>query len=360
VEAIRLGDRGDRTRDLQSRLVALGFHVDQAEVDGHEFGPATEAAVRNFQQERGLLVDGTVGPQTWQELVEAGYALGDRVLYLRNPPFRGDDVRALQRRLNLLGFDPGREDGILGDHTSRAVLEFQTNVGLRADGIVGSTTLRALDRLLRAPGRGPGRIAIREGETLRSPRMSLEGRRVAIDPGHGPDDPGERGPADMTEDRVAYALAEHLDEELRVRGADPVILRTPTETPSPSDRAALANASGAEVMVSIHLNSHDDPAAEGASAYYFGMLESHSVAGQALAELIQEELVAATGLRDGRTHPKAFPTLRETTMPAVHVEPCFISNAKEARLLQEEGFLRETAAGIARGLDRFFAGPPGP
>jgi N-acetylmuramoyl-L-alanine amidase len=47
-------------------------------------------------------------------------------------------------------------------------------------------------------------------------------------------------------------------------------------------------------------------------------------------------------------------------MPAVHVEPCFISNAKEARLLQEEGFLRETAAGIARGLDRFFAGPPGP
>ena len=360
MEAIRPGDRGDRTRDLQSRLLALGFHVDQVEVDGHRFGLATEAAVRNFQQERGLLVDGTVGPQTWQELVEAGYALGDRVLYLRNPLFRGDDVRALQRRLNLLGFDPGRQDGIFGEQTGRAVLEFQTNVGLRADGIVGSTTRRALDRLLRAPGKGPGRIAIRETETLRSPPGSLQGRRVAIDPGHGPDDPGERGPDGTTEDQLAFALGERVAEELRAGGADPVILRTATETPDPSERAARANESGSEVMVSIHLNAHVDPAAEGASAYYFGLLDSHSVAGQALAELIQDELVAATGLRDGRAHPKAFATLRETAMPAVHLEPCFITNAKEARLLQEDAFLQEAAAAIVRGLDRFFAGPLAP
>jgi N-acetylmuramoyl-L-alanine amidase len=356
VEAIRRGDRGDRIRDVQSRLLGLGFHVDQAELDTHGFGPATEAAVRTFQQERGLLVDGLVGDATWQELVEAGYALGDRVLYVRNPFVRGDDVRALQRRLNVLGFDPGREDGIFGEQTARAVHDFQANVGLHADSIVGASTLQALDRLMRAPGKGPGRIAVRETENLRSPGGSLRGRRVAVDPGHGPDDPGGVGLDGLTEDRFVFELAEELAAALRSLGAEPVMLRDRHETPSPSERAARANRAEAEVLVSIHLNGHDDPAAEGSSAYYFGKLGSYSVAGQALAELIQDELVSATGLRDGRTHPKAFPTLRETSMPAVHLEPCFITNPKEAQLLREAPFVRETAAAIVRGLGRFFAG----
>jgi N-acetylmuramoyl-L-alanine amidase len=357
VEAIRRGDGGDHVRDLHSRLLALGFHIDQPEVDDHTFGSSTEAGVRTFQQERGLLVDGLVGPQSWQELVEAGYSLGDRLLYLRLPLFRGDDVRALQRRLNLLGFDPGREDGILGEQTARAVRDFQTNVGLPEDGIVGRTTLQALDRLLRAPVSAHGRTTVRETENLRSPGGSLLDRRVAIDPGHGPEDPGVAGINGLTEADLAFTLAERLADELRSRGARPILLRTSTETPTPSERASQANDAQAEVLVSLHLNSHTDPAAEGASSYYFGRLGSYSVAGQALAELIQRELVAATGLRDGRTHPKAFPTLRETAMPAVHLEPCFITNPKEAALLREERFLREAAAAIARGLDRFFAGP---
>jgi N-acetylmuramoyl-L-alanine amidase len=360
VEAIKRGDRGVRARDLQSRLLALGFHVDPAELDAHEFGAATEAAVRAFQQERGLLVDGLVGQQSWEELVEAGYALGDRLLYLRNPLFRGDDVRALQGRLNLLGFDPGREDGILGDQTARAIHEFQRNVGLRADGIVGATTLQALDRLIRAPGKGPGRTAVRENETLRSPGGSLRGRRIAIDPGHGPEDPGVVGWGGIVEQDVVFDLAERLAAELRGLGAEPLVVRGREETPTPSERAARANAAGAEVLVSLHLNGHEDPAAEGASSYFFGRLGSFSVAGQAMAELIQDELIAATGLRDGRTHPMAFPTLRETSMPAVHLEPCFITNPKEARLLQEGPFLREAVAAIGRGLERFFAGPAAP
>ena len=78
-----------------------------------------------------------VGPDTWGELVEAGYRLGDRVLYLRSLSFQGDDVRELQKRLNALGFDAGREDGIFGSRTAAAVAEFQHNVGSASDGIVG-------------------------------------------------------------------------------------------------------------------------------------------------------------------------------------------------------------------------------
>jgi N-acetylmuramoyl-L-alanine amidase len=364
VETIRPQDRGDHVRDVQRRLLELGFHVDATEIG--EYGPSTGATVRGFQQERGLLVDGVVGPQTWRELVEAGYALGDRVLYLHHPPYRGDDVRTLQRRLNLLGFDPGREDGILGEQTAQAVWEFQRNVGLRPDGIAGSTTLQALDRLIRAPVSGPGRAAIRETETLRSPTGSLHGRKVALDAGHGPSDPGQVGPSGLREADVTSRLADRLADELRARGADPILLRAGHSDPSDEERAELANESGAEVLVSLHLNGHEDVGAEGSSCYYFGRLGSVSVAGEALAEVIQSEIVAATGVRDGRTHPKAFGLLRETRMPAVHVEPCFLTNPKEEQLLQEAPFVRELVRAMAQAVERFFAGralagsgPPG-
>jgi N-acetylmuramoyl-L-alanine amidase len=356
VQPIRRGDRGARVRDVQSRLLGLGFHVDTVELEGQTLGESTEAAVRTFQQERGLLVDGVVGLNTWHELIEAGYSLGDRVLYLRRPFTRGDDVRALQRRLNLLGFDPGREDGILGEQTGRAIVEFQRNVGLHADGIVGATTTEALDRLIAAPVTGPGRTAVRETEGLRPTGGSLRGRRVAIDPGHGPDDPGFTGPSGSREDDIAFRLAERLGEELGARGAEPMIVRAGDEDPDASTRAARANEAGAEVLISVHLNGHDDPAAEGSSSYYFGGMGSDSVAGQALAELVQDEVTAALGLRDGRAHPKAFPILRETRMTAVQIEPCFITNPKEELLLGEEPFRRELARAVAVAVERYFAG----
>jgi N-acetylmuramoyl-L-alanine amidase len=356
METMSLGDGGERVRDLVRRLSSLGFHIEADETEAHRFGRSLEGAVRAFQQERGLLVDGVVGMQTWEDLVEAGYSLGDRVLYLRQPNLRGDDVRALQRRLNLLGFDPGREDGILGEQTAQAVRDFQRNVGLRSDGIVGPNTLDALDRFLAAPSRGPGRAAVRELEDLHSSPGSLQGHRIAVDPGHGPQDPGAVGPSGMVEADVTVTMARFLADELRARGAEPIVLRAPEEDPDPSERAGRANDSGAEVLVSLHLNSHTDPGAEGSSSYFFGPLGSSSVAGSALAELIQDELTAATGLRDGRTHPKAFPILRETRMPAVQVEPCFVTNPKEERLLSEDPFLREAMRAVAAAVERYFAG----
>ena len=356
MQPIRRGHRGEPVRDVQARLLALGFHVDPREVEEHRFGQSTEGTMREFQQERGLLVDGLVGPDTWEELVEAGYALGDRLLYLRRPNVRGDDVRALQRRLNLLGFDPGREDGIFGDQTAQAVRDFQRNVGLRSDGILGATTLEALDRLLAAPVSEQGRTAVRETEAIRTGAGSLAGRTVAVDPGHGPADPGVAGPTGLLEADAAFRLAERLADELRARGAEPLLLRGAREDPEASERAARANQAAAAALLSVHLNSHEDPSAEGSSSYFFGRLGASSVAGAALAELVQDELTAATGLRDGRAHPKAFPILRETRMPAVQVEPCFITNPKEEQLLTEEPFVREVARAMATALERFFAG----
>ena len=116
MRTLKLGDRGKEVLDVQSRLSGLGYDVGTDGVDGL-FGPDTQAAVLCFQQKIGLLVDGIVAENTWQELVEARYEPGERLLYLRIPPFRGADVLTLQRSLNRLGFNAGPEDAIFGAET---------------------------------------------------------------------------------------------------------------------------------------------------------------------------------------------------------------------------------------------------
>jgi N-acetylmuramoyl-L-alanine amidase len=354
---MHVGRRGEDVRDVQTRLAALGYPIEHDEQG--TFGPATEDAVRAFQQARHLLADGQVGAATWQELVEAGYSLGDRVLYLRYPFARGDDVRQLQARLNLLGFDAGREDGILGERTDRAIREFQRNVGLPPDGIVGRGTLQAVTRL-RPVSDGPGKAAVREGEAMRRLTRTLKGARVAVDPGHGVGDPGAVGPTGLIESEAAWLVAAALAEELARREASPFLLRARDSDPQDAERARAANEAGAEILVSIHLNSHRDTSAEGTTVFYAGREGWHSGAGQRLAELIQEELVGSLRLTDGRVHGVWLPLLRETRMPAVHVEPCFITNRGEERLLREERFRAGVANAIATGIEHFFGARAAP
>jgi len=353
VNIIHRGDSGEAIRDIQHRLLDLGLPVHPNELEGR-FGPSTEAAVRAFQQRRGLPSDGMVGADTWGQLVEAGYRLGDRVLYLRSPAFRGDDVRELQRRLNALGFDAGREDGIFGARTEGAIVEFQRNVGENADGIVGPGTTQAIDRF-RPAVEGPSRAVVREEEDVRriEEEQTLAGSRVAIDPGHGPSDPGNVGPGGLAETEAAMLLAKDLAEELRARGAIPTILRRDDDDPTPSERAQLANELGAAVCISIHMNG-GERTAEGTTCFYYGTEETHSPAGLRLAEVIQEELTSRMGLMDGRTHRLAVAMLRETRMPAVQVEPCFITSPNEERLVAEPAARGRVAAAIAAGVERFF------
>ena len=106
------------------------------------------AAVRAFQQSRGLSVDGRVGAETWRALDAARWRLGARTLYHAVPtPLTGEDVRSLQERLLEMGYDVGRADAIYGIRTSRAVAQFQREVGLTPDGSCGPHTMDALRRL---------------------------------------------------------------------------------------------------------------------------------------------------------------------------------------------------------------------
>lgn len=350
---LRLGDEGAPVGDLQRRLARLE-RTDLA-ADGR-FGHTTLEAVRRFQRQRGLAADGIVGPETWRALLEAGWSLGDRLLYHTRVMLRGDDVRELQQRLNQLGFDAGPEDGIFGPLVHAAVEDFQRNAGTEVDGVAGPGTVGALRRLHRSHQTGGQAARLREREALRRlTRRDLAGTRVLIDPAHGPDDPGTVGPSGVLEHEVTWELGRRVAARLSARGVHALLSRGAATSPTPSERARFANEQGVDVLLCIGLSGHDTPSASGSSSFYFGSPSFVSESGYRLAEICQDELAAA-GLRpDCRTHPVTWSILRETRMPAVVTEPGFLTSPlDEAILLAGEGQDR-VADALVRSLERFFA-----
>ena len=136
---LKRGSTGEAVKQLQQALKGHGF--DPGEIDG-EFGSNTEAAVKAFQEARGIPADGIVGPVTWLNIDEAD---------LSNPLIKrgstGNPVRRAQRRLTAAGFDTGGIDGVFGPATESAVRAFQEANGLAADGIVGPQTWAAIDAI---------------------------------------------------------------------------------------------------------------------------------------------------------------------------------------------------------------------
>lgn len=146
MRPILQGESGAAVEDIQQRLLSLGYHIGQEGIDAL-FGKDTAQAVSEFRQAHGLSTEAVVDKECWNLLVDETFVLGDRSLYLRYPNFHGNDVKTLQRALNILGFVCGPVDGIYGVRTEGAVKEFQGNVGLNPDGIAFQDTFHAVNRL---------------------------------------------------------------------------------------------------------------------------------------------------------------------------------------------------------------------
>lgn len=354
MDLIRLGSRGPEVEDVQRRLADLGLRC-QGELG--IFDEATRAAVRAFQQLRGLPADGVVGPDTWSSLVGASYRLGDRILYLRQPHLVGDDVRDLQRRLGQLGFDPNYDDGIFGERTLAAVQDFQLNQGLLVDGMAGPATIAALRRLAREHQRAPTYMVRERQQLRRHARSSLAGVRLMIDPGRSPADPGPTAPDGTPEHVITWGIAALVDGRLGALGASVILSRGPTTSPSPSERAAYANAEDVEAIVSVRCNHHDGPTARGVSGVYFGTEHSVSERGRRLAEVAVDRLAAATGSPHCRIHPATMALLRESRAPAVSLEVGFLSHPQEGAALTTQEYQRQLADALVLALSEVLVGP---
>lgn len=355
MELIRHGSTGPGVEDVERRLEALGYACGG---DPSVFDRDTEAGVRAFQQQRGLIADGIIGPETWQALVGASYRLGDRLLYITRPMLYGDDVRDLQRRLNRLGFDSGYDDGLYGQQTVDAVREFQLNAGLLQDGIAGPETIAHVVRLHRSHQEAPV-AAVREREALRRPpRRTITGTRLMVDPGRSVADPGLTSPDGVPEHEITWAICQALEGRLAALGAHVVLSRGPTTSPTPSERAAQANDEDVELIVSVHGNGVTSPRGRGAAAYHFGTDVQISDRGQRLAQLCLEAVLAATDTADCRVHPSTLAILRESRAPAVVVEPGFLTHPEEGRALADPHVQQRIAGALTEAVVGFLVGAP--
>ncbi|MFD2418000.1 N-acetylmuramoyl-L-alanine amidase [Amycolatopsis pigmentata] len=355
MRVLRRGDAGQDVAEIRSMLNSLGLLRSGGEQDGHTlFDHDVESAVRGFQQRRGLITDGIVGPATYQVLRGATFRLGSRPLaYLFSSPVHGDDVFTLQDRLTELGYDAGRPDGLFGARTEKALRNFQRDYGLAVDGICGPATVRALRQLSpRASGGRP--VLLREQEQVRQSGPRLRGKRIVIDPGHGGADPGVEV-AGVREADVAWDLARRLEGRMKATGMEALISRGPDNGPNEAERAAFANETAGDVFLSLHCDRNQSPQAQGVATFHFGNGRgTTSTVGELLAGYIQRELAARTGLADCRTHGKTWEILRLTRCPAVRIEIGYLTNAGDRARLSDPAFRDVVAEGILVAVKRLY------
>lgn len=364
-QTLSRGQRGTAVIEIRANLAALGLlaNPDDDLTTGRQvvadvFDDDLDHAVRAFQQRRGLLVDGVVGPATYRALKEASYRLGARtLLHQFGAPMYGDDIATLQARLQDLGFYTALVDGHFGLQTHGALMSYQREYGLAPDGICGPETLRSL-YFLGSRVTGGSLHAIREEEQVRSSGPRLSGKRVILDPGRGGSDRGMvvHGPSGtITEADMLWDLASRLEGRMAAIGMETFLSRPINHSPSDTDRAATANTVGADLMISLRFERQPSPRANGVASFYFGSPHgSVSTIGRNLADFIQREVPARTGLLDCRTHGRTWDLLRLTRMPTVQVDVGYITNPRDAGMMATREYRDAVAEGILAAVKRLY------
>ena len=261
---------------LHEQLLALGFDV----ALGDTVTDRTIAAIQSFQQSRGLEVTSVLDHRVLQALEETSWELGDRLLYVSTPLLRGDDVVALQQSLALLGFDPGRVDGIFGPLTESALQEFQRNYGLADSGTLTRATLVALRRLV---PRDQSRRLVTEVRQRSALIREATSRRVIL----GGDSP-------LLGELQAGISAFGLESSI-VKGSDEEV-------------AQAANEQTAGLVIGVTQRvGLSEPVIHYYESFRFRSLHGHEIAERIAADL------------NGDTFGMAGPLLRNTTMTALEI-----------------------------------------
>ena len=384
--------QGDDVKAVQNKLNSLGYNCGTA--DGY-YGNATKSAVISFQSAKGLTADGEVGLATWNALFSSSSnSTGSsytRLLKVTSPLMYGEDIKAVQNKLNSLGYNCGTADGYYGNATKNAVISFQSAKGIDTDGVVGPTTWKLLfnsssngsdySRILKVTsplmygddvktvqnklnslGYNCGTADGYYGNATRSAVISFQSAKgltadgevgpatwnalfnsysssgsgtlpggsikVFIDAGHGGTDPGAVGNG-LKEKDIVLSIATKLGALLNGRGISIKYSRTTDTYLSLEERARLANAWGADLFVSIHANSATS-SVRGTECY------THPTANTATKTLsgnVSRAIASKFGISN-RGHKEAnFAVLRLSNMPAILVETAFISNSSDANLL---------------------------
>lgn len=193
--------------------------------------------------------------------------------------------------------------------------------------------------------------------------LTLEGKKICIDAGHGGGDAGAIGPTGVTEKSVTLRVALQLRDLLEEEGAEVIMTRTTDKPVSPKgDKASaieelqarcdVANREKVDIFISIHADSFTNPAARGSTGYYYSKTEGTSA--KRLADAIRRGVCEQLRTPSRGTQPCNFYVVRHTDMAATLVELAFISNAEEEKLLDSDEGIEKAAHGIFDGIEDYF------
>jgi len=180
-------------------------------------------------------------------------------------------------------------------------------------------------------------------------------KKVAVDPGHGGNvDFGSSRPAENQYEKHAnLAIALYLKEELESRGYDVFMIRETDEEVDNKERPVMAKESGADIFVSIHLNSleEDSDGTRGAETWYSDLRNDGS---DVLAQYVIDELTKVVDTRNrGIKMSNNLVVLKYNELPACLVECGFMSSATERAKLFDAEYQKQIAIGIANGIEKF-------
>jgi len=365
TKTFRVGDRSPRVAEARSTLARLGllpgYEPDLSDKYAEEdkfFDESLSHVLKAFQQSRGIVPSGNIDDMTLRELRHASYALGSRVLsYQPNNELVGDDVTQLQNQLQELGFYSHRIDGHFGPGTYEALANFQLNSGLQDDGVCGPETIRAL-KLLGRRITGGSPHAIREREQVRTAGPKLAGKRVVIDPALGGSHKGHvvQGPyGQIAEEEIIWDLASRIEGRMIAAGMETIKSRPRMDNPSATARADVANAFGADLIISLKCDHYPNEKANGIATFYFGSdTGNSSLTGETLSGYIQREIVARTNLQNCGSHARTWEMLRFTQAPTVEVVLGYLSNPGDVAQLTDPAVRDAMAEAVVVAVKRLY------
>lgn len=195
--------------------------------------------------------------------------------------------------------------------------------------------------------------------------LPIRGAVVVIDAGHGGRDPGASGASGLAEDEINLKIALKLRRLIEQGGGTAIMIREDDsglyteggngkETRKREDlrnRHTLINSCGADILISVHLNSFPQSQYYGAQTFY----QEKDDKSKKLAEIIQDELIKVLNRGNDR---KAKPIdsvyiLKNNNMPGALIECGFLSNPEEERLLDDDHYQEKVAWSIFVGIVKY-------
>ncbi len=178
--------------------------------------------------------------------------------------------------------------------------------------------------------------------------QSLSGKVIVVDPGHGGKDPGAFSAYGIPEKHLTLQTARKVARRLNKAGATVYLTRNEDRTSNLRDIVRFANKVKADIFISIHYNYSYNKKASGTETYYYTRRS------RKLGAKIHQSLIHGMKRKDRGLRRARFYAIRHTNMPAILLEPLFISNVKEANLARSPSFQEELAYNILKGVKNYF------